>query len=174
MKPKLPPCSLEKKLKSLHQNIPEAKKQLHTVLLIRGDHGICDYASLDLQKNVEFIEAENLEEGLQILKKDDYKFSTIIVDLDSEDLEIVNFLQKIQRNLNWNYIPTLVSTDEDQDERLAQHLDAGAYHYLSKNSDVNLVKSIIKKAIKDYTTYTFYLSKAVNKNISSLVTKGPI
>lgn len=159
-------------MKSLHQNIPDARHQLHYVLLICNSEGMCDYTTLSLQKRVEFIEVKNIDEGLSELKVKYRKISTIVLDSVLEDQLIIDFLKGLQRNLEWNYIPTLVTTEENQDRRLAEHVEAGAFYYLNKTSDQELLKAVLNKALKDYTTYTFYLQKAINQHISNLITEG--
>jgi len=113
-----------------------------------------------------------LKEGLEQLENEDLKFSSIIVDLELDDQKIIDFLTKLQRNLAWNYIPTIVTTSENQDIRLAEHVEAGAFYYISKTSKASLLCAVLNKALKDYTTYTFYLKKAINQNISNLITEG--
>lgn len=159
-------------MKSLHQNIPDARHQTYSVLLICNSHEMFEYASLTLQRKVEFIKVETIEEGLAELKNKKRKLSTIVLDSELEDQVIIDFLTKLQRNLEWNYIPTLVTTEENQDRRLAEQVEAGAFYYLSKTSDKALLEAVLNKALKDYTTYTFYLQKAVNHHISNLITDG--
>jgi DNA-binding response OmpR family regulator len=142
------------------------------VLLIRNGEGMCDYSTLNLQKKVEFIQVETIDEGLVELKDKTKKISTIVLDSDLEDQIIIEFLSKLQRNLEWNYIPTLVTTEENQDRRLVERVEAGAFYYLNKTSESDLLVAVLNKALKDYTTYTFYLQKAVNLHISNLITQG--
>jgi len=159
-------------LKSLHQNIPEEKNQVHKVLLIKKGSGSCNYKALKLIKKVTYTEVTTLEEGLNALKDKQNKFSTIILDLDLDDESIISFLKSLQRNLEWNYIPTIVMTQDYQDQRIAEHVDAGAFYYLNKASEANLLNAVLNKALKDYTSYIFYLKKAINQNIADLIKEG--
>ena len=130
------------------------------------------FKTFAIDRPVNIIEADSVAEVTKILKESSGHVSAIVTSLNLPDMQGIEFLRLLKRNLSWNYIPTIVITNDINEKNLVESMNAGAFYYLEKPFGEEVFSSVINKALKDYTTYVFYLSKAQNVHISRLVTNG--
>lgn len=159
-------------LRSLHQNDPNQLNQVHNVIYMMKPEDREIYRSYSIDRKLNIIDANSGNECLQLLKKHKGRISAIVTPLTLDDMEGLDLLKELKRKLEWNYIPTIVITSDINEKNLVESVNAGAFYYLERPFGQEVFASVLNKAIKDYTTYVFYLSKAQNVNISRLVTKG--
>jgi len=159
-------------LKSLHQNIPDARNQQHRVLFVMSDKDYELFKAFGADRPIDILHANTGERGLSILSENPPKISSIVMSFQLPDMAGVEFLKLLKRNLAWNYIPTIVITKDINENNLVESVNAGAFYYLERPISQGVFSSVLSKALKDYTTYVFYLSKAQNIHISRLVTNG--
>lgn len=159
-------------LKSLHQNDPNQLNQVHNVIYMMNPEDRELYKSYRVEKTLNVLEADSGEECYALLKEYVGRISAIVVPFSLPDMEAIDFLRELKRKLEWNYIPTIVITSDINEKNLVESVNAGAYYYLERPFGEDVFASVLNKAIKDYTTYVFYLSKAQNVNISRLVKHG--
>jgi CheY-like chemotaxis protein len=159
-------------LKSLHQNDPNQLHQIHNVIYMMGAGDRDLYRSYCIGRKLNILEANNGRECLDLLEKHNGKVSAIVTPLLLDDMEGIELLKELNRKLEWNYIPTIVITSDINEKNLVESVNAGAFYYLERPFGEDVFASVLNKAIKDYTTYVFYLNKAHNVKISMLVTRG--
>lgn len=121
---------------------------------------------------IDILHATTGDEALTLLSEYPGQISSIIMSFQLPDRMGVEFLNELKRNLEWNYIPTMVITKDINENNLVESVNAGAFYYLERPISQEVFSSVLSKALKDYTTYVFYLSKAQNIHISRLVTNG--
>jgi response regulator RpfG family c-di-GMP phosphodiesterase len=159
-------------LRSLHQNDPDQLNQVHNVIYMMGPEDRKLYSSYTVGRELNILEANNGKECLELLKKHVGKVSAIVTPFVLDDMEGIDLLNELKRKLEWNYIPTIVLTSDINEKNLVESVNAGAFYYLERPFGESVFASVLNKAIKDYTTYVFYLNKAQNVNISRLVHHG--
>jgi|SaaInlStandDraft_1057018.scaffolds.fasta_scaffold06119_2 response regulator RpfG family c-di-GMP phosphodiesterase len=159
-------------LKSLHQNSPESRERKHTVLYVMSEEDHKVFGEYKADRPFDILHATSGQEGLELLKENSGKISAIVMSFKMSDISGVDFLVELKRNLEWNYIPTMVITRDINENNLVESVNAGAFYYLERPISEGVFSSVLSKALKDFTTYVFYLSKAQNIHISRLVTNG--
>ena len=159
-------------LKSLYQNDPDQRKQIHNVIYVMPKEDRDVFKTFSIDRPVNIVEADTVAEVVATLNDFRVRISAIVTSLSLPDMQGIDFLRLLKRNLSWNYIPTIVITHDINEKNLVESMNAGAFYYLEKPFGEQVFSSVVNKAIKDYTTYVYYLSKAQNVHISRLVTHG--
>lgn len=134
------------------------------------DHDV--FKAYGADRPIDILHATNADQALVLLAENPGKISSIVMSFKLSDRKGTDFLNELKRNLEWNYIPTMVITRDINENNLVESVNAGAFYYLERPISEEVFSSVLSKALKDYTTYVFYLSKAQNIHISRLVTNG--
>lgn len=100
-----------------------------------------------LDKDYEIIEAENGKEALEVLESSSAFISAIMLDVVMPVMDGFGFLQAVREDARFNNIPIIVTTgyDDFQNERKA--LSMGAWDFVSKPYDRQIIQFRIKNAI---------------------------
>jgi response regulator RpfG family c-di-GMP phosphodiesterase len=130
------------------------------------------FKSFDIESDIEVLEAESSAEAKAILKENQGNISAIVTSFVLPDVDGIDFLRDLKRDLSSNYIPSIVITNDINEKNLVESMNAGAFYYLERPFGESVFVSVLQKALKDYTTYVFYLGKAQNVNISRLICRG--
>ncbi|PPD34716.1 MAG: response regulator receiver protein [Methylomonas sp.] len=91
--------------------------------------------------------AEDCETGWQILQADNQQFEAILLDRHLPDMDGLEFLQKIKAVESLKNIPVIMETADADAASIRQGLLAGAYYYLIKPLQRDLLLSIVSAAI---------------------------
>jgi len=97
-----------------------------------------------IRMDVDCLSAENLQEAYSLLKK--HKFDLCLTDMrlpDGNGLELVSFIQE-----NNSQLPVAVITAHGNMESAIQALKSGAFDFLSKPVDLEILRSLVRAAIK--------------------------
>ena len=97
-----------------------------------------------IRMDVDCLSAENLQEAYSLLKK--HKFDICLTDMrlpDGDGLELVSHIQA-----NTPQLPVAVITAHGNMESAIQALKSGAFDFLSKPVDLEVLRSLVRTAIK--------------------------
>ncbi len=97
-----------------------------------------------IRMDIDCLSAENLQEAYSLLKK--HKFDICLTDMrlpDGNGLELVSFIQAKNPQL-----PVAVITAHGNMESAIQALKSGAFDFLSKPVDLEILRSLVRAAIK--------------------------
>ncbi|MCH8162981.1 MAG: sigma-54-dependent Fis family transcriptional regulator [Proteobacteria bacterium] len=97
-----------------------------------------------IRMDVDCLSAENLQEAYSLLKKN--KFDICLTDMrlpDGNGLELVSYIQA-----NTPQLPVAVITAHGNMESAIQALKSGAFDFLSKPVDLEVLRSLVRAAIK--------------------------
>ncbi|MFB3101182.1 MAG: sigma-54-dependent transcriptional regulator [Gammaproteobacteria bacterium] len=97
-----------------------------------------------IRMDVDCLSAENLQEAYSLLKKN--KFNICLTDMrlpDGNGLELVTYIQA-----NTPQLPVAVITAHGNMESAIQALKSGAFDFLSKPVDLEILRSLVRAAIK--------------------------
>ena len=100
-----------------------------------------------LETEYEVVEAENGKSALDIIKKEDTDFSAVILDLVMpimDGFELMNILCNDQK---YKELPIIITTGNNGIEDEKKALELGAWDFVSKPYDVDIIKFRIKNAI---------------------------
>ncbi len=103
-----------------------------------------------IRMDIDCLSAENLQEAYSLLKK--HKFDICLTDMrlpDGNGLELVSFIQAKNPQL-----PVAVITAHGNMESAIQALKSGAFDFLTKPVDLEVLRSLVRAAIKLKTSET--------------------
>ena len=96
------------------------------------------------------ITAENGQEALDALKADvDREIELILLDRMMPVMTGMECITEIRKNDLWKDIPVIFQTAANQPKDLIDGMATGAYYYLTKPFDKNIVLSIVRSAMDD-------------------------
>ncbi len=114
-------------------------------LIIDDEPDIRELLEITLTRmDVDCLSAENLQEAYSLLKK--HKFDICLTDMrlpDGDGLELVSYIQA-----NTPQLPVAVITAHGNMESAIQALKSGAFDFLSKPVDLEVLRSLVRAAIK--------------------------
>ena len=98
----------------------------------------------------EFDSAEDGEQALAMIESQapDY-YSVIVSDWLMPKLDGIGLLKKLKSDKQLRHIPVILQTALADSDKVQQGLNEGAFYYLTKPLDMDLVQSVIASAVKD-------------------------
>jgi two-component system response regulator HydG len=116
-----------------------------TVLVIDDDGAHAEAASESLSRSgYECTVATSGTEGVRRLEKDDY--DVVLTDLVMRDLSGIEIVRKVKSSRPETEV--IVMTGYPSYETALEAMDEGAYDYLNKPIDLNILRAKIRKAIE--------------------------
>jgi len=120
-------------------------------LIIDDEPDIRELLEITLARmDVDSIPAENLQDAYELLK--DHQFDICLTDMrlpDGDGLDLVSYIQE-----NNPQLPVAVITAHGNMESAIQALKSGAFDFLSKPVDLEVLRSLVRAAIKLKTSET--------------------
>ncbi|MEM7565292.1 MAG: response regulator, partial [Pseudomonadota bacterium] len=101
------------------------------------------------QEEYDLVKADDGDKAWQILELSPNKFDTIILDRMMPGMDGMELLKNIKSNEKMEHIPVVMQTAKAESEDVIQGIRAGAYYYLTKPYNGDLLKTIVRGAIND-------------------------
>lgn len=98
------------------------------------------------------VTAEDGKQGLEIINSGQYKFDLILLDRMMPVLNGMEFLKEIKSHGEMGTIPVIMQTAAASDKDIIEGINAGAYYYLTKPFEPEVMVSIVKAAINDFVS----------------------
>ena len=121
------------------------------VLIIDDSHSLrrlIKYSVNRVYKNLEYMEASDGKEGLEILRSG-VKVDVIILDINMPRMDGLTFLEKRKSDEKYQDIPIIILTKKDEHEIKSKAYECGTIEYLPKPFNVSKMKEILKKILED-------------------------
>jgi len=150
------------------EKLAERKKLSYdtTVLVIDDDANVTDYLIKILEKEgYSVFSANSGEEGIEILKQN--KIDLFLTDIKMRDINGIEVLRKAR--LLYEDIEGIMMTGYNDQELAIQALRVGAFDYLVKPVNLELMLHSIKKAIEKITLYRNSLYRNRELKITSQI-----
>ena len=94
--------------------------------------------------------AENGQEAWSKLEADPARFSAVLLDRMMPEMDGLEVLAKIKSHDQLESIPVVIQSAAASRQDVSEGLRCGAYYYLTKPFDEDLLKSIVSAAIDDF------------------------
>lgn len=122
-----------------------------TVLIIDDEPNNIDILTMDLEEeNYRILTAEDGEKGWQLLQEHADDISVILLDRMMPNMDGMQFMEKLKHDELASKKPVIMQTAAAEKTQVAEGINAGVYYYLTKPYDVNIMRAIVRAAIKDY------------------------
>lgn len=102
--------------------------------ILKGEYGI--------------LEAEDGKQALEILSKSEDSIALIILDLVMPVMDGYEFLEVYRNNVEYRYIPVIVSTANDDAENERKCLELGAWDFIPKTFHPEIIRFRVRNAIE--------------------------
>jgi CheY-like chemotaxis protein/anti-sigma regulatory factor (Ser/Thr protein kinase) len=136
-----------------------------TRVLIVDDNPI-DRELLDAYLSREGYMLETAEDGIQafqILETDPWRFDVVLLDRSMPRLGGMQLLQWMKANSELRALPVILQTASDSRGDLIEAMRAGAFYYLTKPYDVDVLLSVVSTAAHD---------RAAHKQLQSIARRA--
>ncbi|MCQ8130101.1 response regulator [Methylomonas rivi] len=122
-----------------------------TILLIEDETICADFIRHILStEGFQTIPVNSGTKALEILANRTDQIDAILLDRGLPDIDGFNLLTQIKHNPAFRNIPVILETASTDDASIEQGLAAGAYYYLTKPLNANLLRCIVKTAVEQY------------------------
>ncbi len=111
---------------------------------------ICEY--LD-ECDYQLSTAEDGESALALMEQDPDKFDVILLDRMMPGMDGIEVLKKMQAHPVLCHVPVILQTGMANKQDVLDGLDAGAYYYLTKPFEGEMLLSVVKTAVRDRSAY---------------------
>ena len=148
--------------------MPERRK---TVLIVDDDEGMRDTLSAVLRRDFRLLKAATGEAALQIMEKEDVDLMMLDVRLPGiNGFEVLKIVKE-----NYSYIEVIVISALKELDTAVEAMRHGAYHYLSKDFDIESVRTLVKNASErqDLSRHVMRLSAEVAEHTEREFIVGP-
>ena len=127
-------------------------KTKHTALIVDDEPDIRELLDITLSRmDIETISAENIAQAKEVLEQN--KFDLCLTDMrlpDGNGIELIKYIQE-----NFSDLPVAMITAHGNMEYAIEALKSGAFDFVSKPVDLNILRNLVNTALK--------LSKSVTK-----------
>lgn len=140
----------------------------HTLLIVDDEPFNLDILQEHLEdEGFNIITAENGEQALDILLNAQTDISTILLDRMMPGMDGIEVLKKVKQEQKYKNIPVIMQTAAASDSDVIEGLEAGAFYYLTKPFEPELVVTVVNSAVTDYENYI--ASQQAGKEVDELI-----
>jgi CheY-like chemotaxis protein len=118
-------------------------------------------------ENYEITEASDGNEALEILNESPEKFDVILLDRMMPNVSGIEVLKKMKQDATLSKIPVILQTARSTKEDIKEGIDEGAYFYLTKPFEEEMLLSMMRSAIEERINYLSY-KESLSEGVSSL------
>jgi DNA-binding response OmpR family regulator len=120
------------------------------VLIVDDDPGaLLLIKTILAHEDYHLVTAADGEEARLLLEKEPDKFLAVVLDWDMPKMSGIELLSWIKAQPLLEDIPVVMQTAMDSAEQIRQGIDAGAFYYLTKPFDKELLHSVVRAALMD-------------------------
>lgn len=97
--------------------------------------------------------AEDGVEAFHLLERDPWRYDVVLLDRNMPRLGGVELLQWLKANSELRSLPVILQTASDARSDLIEAMKGGAFYYLTKPYDVEMLLTVVATAARDRATY---------------------
>lgn len=124
---------------------------MNRILVIDDDpmiHKMLNFSLKDQPITIEH--CNSASEAKEYLNSSNQELSTLILDWEMPGMSGIEFLEWIKKEKRYKDIPVIMLTSNNSKEDVKRGIDSGAYYYLIKPPNKDLLISIVNAAIFDF------------------------
>ncbi len=122
-----------------------------TILVVEDDLMTLETIIENLtDRGFDIISAENGIEALKILESTTKQIKVIILDWMMPEMNGIELLGLLKEDEAYRRIPVIMQTAKTHSEHIIKGIDQGAYQYLTKPFDDEVLYSMVRSAIAEY------------------------
>ena len=106
-------------------------------------------------------------EAWEMLDRDATQYDVILLDRTMPRMNGLELLARLKADPRCRTIPVILQTGSVGREEMIEGINAGAYYYLTKPYDVDMLKSVVRTAVADHQAYR-EMQLQVKKGFDSL------
>ncbi len=138
-------------------------------VLVVDDHAL-DRKLLTIHLQPEGYDVETAEDGLEAwgkLQAEPQRYDVVLLDRTMPRMDGMQLLGRMKDDEELRMVPVILQTALAHRDQILEGIRAGAYYYLTKPYDVDMLLSVVRTAIADYQGYR-ELQTRVRKELDSL------
>ena len=138
-------------------------------VLVVDDHAL-DRKLLTIHLQPEGYDVETAEDGLEAwgkLQAEPQRYDVVLLDRTMPRMDGMQLLGRIKEEEKLRMVPVIMQTALARRDHILDGIRAGAYYYLTKPYDVDMLKSVVRTAVNDHLTYR-EMQTQVKKGFDSL------
>lgn len=121
-----------------------------TILIVDDEPINLDIICAHLENdNYKLVTANDGQEAWSLLESSPESFDTIILDRMMPTLDGMQLLANIKENEMMEHAPVVMQTAKAENQDVIEGLKAGAYYYLTKPYNGDVLKTIVRSAVND-------------------------
>jgi sigma-B regulation protein RsbU (phosphoserine phosphatase) len=105
------------------------------------------------REGYEMDDAEDGVEAFHILERDPWRYDVVLLDRNMPRLGGVELLQWLKGNAELRSLPVILQTASDSRADLIAAMKGGAFYYLTKPYDVEMLLTVVATAVRDRASY---------------------
>jgi sigma-B regulation protein RsbU (phosphoserine phosphatase) len=106
-------------------------------------------------------------EAWELLERESDRFDVVLLDRSMPRMTGLQLLTRMKDHPHLRIVPAIMQTASATREEMVEGIRAGAYYYLTKPYDVEMLLSVVATAVADYAHYK-HLQQEVRKGLKSL------
>jgi len=95
------------------------------------------------------VRAEDGQQALDIIYSREHDFTAILLDRMMPNMDGIEVLKELNSQKEFNKIPVIIQTAAASDSDIKEGIDAGAFYYLTKPFEPELMLSVVQSAVID-------------------------
>ena len=125
----------------------------HSILVVDDEEFNRELLERYLQRDgYQVVQAVDGEHAWEILTSGEHRFAAILLDRLMPRLDGMGLLARIKSEPRLSYVPVIFQTAVDDKESIAEGIRAGAFYYLVKPCNRDVVLAIVHSAVDLYVT----------------------
>jgi len=105
------------------------------------------------QGHYEVVTAEDGEQAWRLLGQPHVRFDVVLTDRIMPRLNGIELLKRIKANPDTAYLPVIMVTSAGDPRDVIEGVSAGAFYYLTKPIDGEVLRSMVRAALSDHERY---------------------
>ncbi len=97
--------------------------------------------------------AEDGVEGFHLMERDPWRYDVVLLDRNMPRLGGVELLQWLKANAELRSLPVILQTASDSRADLLEAMKGGAFYFLTKPYDIEVLLTVVATAVRDRASY---------------------